>query len=112
LCQHGKDRTGFVAALLLSALGVSSDVIRGDYALTGPVRHPDDADRATQFFTEVLGREPDPAAIEAVMASHLECLNAAFDAVARDFGSVENYLASAGGLDASTRSRLRALLLE
>lgn len=112
LCQYGKDRTGFVVALLLSALGVSPDAIRGDYALTGPMRHPDDVGRATQFFAAVLGREPDPAAVEAVMASHLDCLEAALDAITRDFGSVENYLACAGGLDANRQSRLRALLLE
>lgn len=112
LCQHGKDRTGFVVVLLLSALGVSPEAIQGDYALTGPVRHPDDAGRATQFFAAVLGREPDPAAIEAILASHLDCLDAAFDMITRDFGSVETYLASVGGLDAGRRSRLRALLLE
>jgi protein-tyrosine phosphatase len=112
LCQHGKDRTGFVVALLLSALGVASEAIRGDYALTGPLRHPDDAGRATQFFAAVIGREPDPAAIEAVLASQLDCLNAAFDTITHDFGSVEDYLASAGGLGAERRSRLRSLLLE
>ena len=112
LCQHGKDRTGFVVALLLSALGVSLDAIRDDYTMTGPVRHPDDAGRTTQFFAAVLGHEPDPAAIEAVLASHVDCLNAALDAISRDFGSVENYLARVGGLDANRRSRLRALLLE
>ena len=46
------------------------------------------------------------------MAVHLDCLNAAFDAAVCDYGSVEHYLASAGRLDASTRSRLRALLPE
>jgi protein-tyrosine phosphatase len=112
LCQHGKDRTGFIVALVLSALGVSPAAIRDDYAVTGPVRHAEDAGRATQFFTAVLGHKPDPAAIEAVLASHLDCLNAAFDTITRDFGSVENYLASVGGLDADRRSRLRALLLE
>jgi protein-tyrosine phosphatase len=112
LCQHGKDRTGFVVALVLSALGVSPEAIRDDYAITGPVRHAEDAGRATQFFTAVLGRKPDPAAIAAVLASHLDCLNAAFDTITRDFGSAENYLASAGGLDADRLSRLRALLLE
>jgi protein-tyrosine phosphatase len=75
LCQHGKDRTGFIVALVLSALGVSPAAIRDDYAVTGPVRHAEDAGRATQFFTAVLGHKPDPAAIDAVLASHLDCLN-------------------------------------
>jgi protein-tyrosine phosphatase len=34
-CAAGKDRTGLLAALLLSALGVSDEVVVADYALTG-----------------------------------------------------------------------------
>jgi protein-tyrosine phosphatase len=34
-CAAGKDRTGVVAALLLSSLGVADDVVVADYALTG-----------------------------------------------------------------------------
>ncbi|WP_194818278.1 tyrosine-protein phosphatase [Nocardia sp. XZ_19_385] len=34
-CAAGKDRTGLVAAVLLDAVGVPSEVIAADYALTG-----------------------------------------------------------------------------
>lgn len=34
-CMAGKDRTGFVAAVLLSLLGVSDEVIADDFALSG-----------------------------------------------------------------------------
>jgi protein-tyrosine phosphatase len=34
-CMAGKDRTGFVAAVLLSILGVTDDVIADDFALSG-----------------------------------------------------------------------------
>ncbi|KAI7828408.1 protein-tyrosine phosphatase-like protein, partial [Kickxella alabastrina] len=33
-CQHGKDRTGIVAMLLLGILGVDDDIIAADYALS------------------------------------------------------------------------------
>jgi protein tyrosine/serine phosphatase len=36
-CAAGKDRTGILAALVLSLAGVSDDVIVGDYALTNQV---------------------------------------------------------------------------
>jgi protein-tyrosine phosphatase len=36
-CTAGKDRTGIVAAMLLSVAGVSADDIAADYALTGEV---------------------------------------------------------------------------
>lgn len=36
-CKAGKDRTGIVAALLLSVLGASDDAIIRDYVLYGPL---------------------------------------------------------------------------
>jgi protein-tyrosine phosphatase len=43
-CWAGKDRTGMVAALLLSVLGVNDEAIAADYALTTPglAAHEDD----------------------------------------------------------------------
>ncbi len=35
-CHAGKDRTGLVVALVLGVVGVPSDVIAADYALSGP----------------------------------------------------------------------------
>jgi protein-tyrosine phosphatase len=37
-CTAGKDRTGFVAAIVLRLLGVDEEVIRADYVLTNEVR--------------------------------------------------------------------------
>ena len=39
-CTAGKDRTGIVAAMLLSIAGVSADDIAGDYALTAEIAAP------------------------------------------------------------------------
>ena len=36
-CMAGKDRTGFAAAMILAALGVSSEVIFEDYLLTNTI---------------------------------------------------------------------------
>lgn len=38
-CSAGKDRTGLVCGLLLSALGVDDDAVADEYALTGLVLH-------------------------------------------------------------------------
>ena len=36
-CHTGKDRTGFVAAMMLALLGASDEDIRADYLMTAPV---------------------------------------------------------------------------
>ena len=40
-CAAGKDRTGILAGLLLSSLGVSDDDVVADYALTAEAMVPD-----------------------------------------------------------------------
>jgi protein-tyrosine phosphatase len=53
-CWAGKDRTGMVAALLLSLLGVSDDVIADDYARTTSGLAPLEAE-----FAFLSGENPD-----------------------------------------------------
>ena len=99
-CTAGKDRTGFAAALLLLALGVSREAVLDDYLLTN----------------ERLGDKALPASVAPVIAQVLQrvqahYLEAAFGAVHDDFGSLENYLVRGLGLDAVRRDRLRARYL-
>ena len=101
-CTAGKDRTGFAAALLLEALGVPRDIILQDYLLTNdfyqiPTANP--ADLPPEVMN-VLWR---------VQANFLE---AAFEVVEADFGSVPRYLKEALGLDAQAQERLVALYLQ
>ena len=101
-CTAGKDRTGFAAALLLSALGVSRDDILQDYLLTNRlyVRSP---------LVEARG----PAHVMDVLWSVQPAfLDAAFTAIEADFGGVPQYLEGPMGLDAGALDRLRASLLE
>ena len=101
-CTAGKDRTGFAAALILSALGASRDVVMKDYLLTNT--HYQMPERTTvtlsQDVLNVLWR---------VQEGFLE---AAFDAVDTEFGGVERYLKNQLGLDASRLQRLRELYLQ
>ena len=101
-CTAGKDRTGFAAALLLSALGVSRDDILQDYLLTNHlyVRSP---------LVEARG----PAHVMDVLWSVQPAfLDAAFTTIESDFGGVPQYLQGPMGLDAGALGRLRASLLE
>jgi protein-tyrosine phosphatase len=100
-CTAGKDRTGFAAALLLTALGVPQDVVMRDYLLTN---------------ARLQGRTPQssiPPQIHAVLWSvQADFLHAALEAVEQDYGGVEAYLADGLGLGGPERDRLKHLYLD
>jgi protein-tyrosine phosphatase len=101
-CTAGKDRTGFAAALLLGALGVSHDDIVQDYLLTNQlyVRSPLVHARGPAHVMDVLwGVQP-------------AFLDAAFAAIEQDFGGLPRYLEGPMGMGPRELDRLRASLLE
>jgi protein-tyrosine phosphatase len=105
-CAAGKDRTGVISAILLSALGVADDLIVADYALT-----QENLDAIVEQLSESEGYRtifdalpPDTLHAEPeTMVALLEALNARY-------GSVEGYLESADvGADVVARLRSSAL---
>ena len=89
-CFAGKDRTGLVAAMLLSLAGVEPEAIGADYAET-------DAQLATRYAEWLSNAAPER--LEA-MRSELRCppewmLNT-LDYVVQRWGSVDSYLEAAG----------------
>ena len=111
-CSAGKDRTGFVVAMLLSALEVPDDVILADYLASqgwpGGEQH-----RAS--LAERLGVIIPPLAldraVDAVLGVRETYLESALSTVTRDYGSIERYLESEAGLNRTRRERLRTQLL-
>ena len=101
-CTAGKDRTGFAAALLLSALGVPREVVMQDYLLTNDVyRQPATVSKfASQEVLDVLWK---------VQPGFLE---AALQTVEVRHGTVEDYLEKDLGLGQAQRQRLEQLYLE
>ena len=101
-CTAGKDRTGFASALLLTLLGVHWDDVMEDYL------------RTNDLWTGHIGRYPelDIDTRAAIIEARTPYLEAAFAAVRDDFGSPEAFADKALGLDARTRERLKADLLE
>ncbi len=100
-CTAGKDRTGFAAALILLALGVSQPEVMRDYLLTNERLRPK---------TEWRGLSPEVASV--LYRVQPEFLEAAFEAVAQDYGNVEGYFRKGLGLGEAERARLRQLYLE
>jgi protein-tyrosine phosphatase len=107
-CTAGKDRTGILAAILLSALGVRDEDIVDDYMMTGQSR------AARNAYLQV--HEPDyyallanlPAAVREMQADAIPTLLAWTRA---RFGSVAGYLL-ASGVDDRRLAALRASLVD
>lgn len=117
-CSAGKDRTGMMAALLLSALGVEESQIFDDYDLTNRVLGSDEHSRRA---TGLSGESEDPAmamfarmppeAMEAFMGVKPDYLQAAFDSIRDMHGSMEAYLDNVLGLTEADIADLRACYL-
>ncbi len=101
-CTAGKDRTGFGAAVLLTTLGVPWEAVREDYMATNRLWRGD-----TEFAALM------PAHVSTTLLRvHPELLDVAFDAIRAAYGTVDTYLETRLGLDATGRESLRAALLE
>lgn len=114
-CTAGKDRTGFVSALLLLSLGVPLETVYRDYALTDVHSNMDQMMTASaRYLKSVVGDtvKPDDAMLRLLCGTSPEFLDTALGVVERDYGSVEGYLEKTAGFDAAKRARLRELMLE
>ena len=96
-CTAGKDRTGWAAALILHALGVSREQVMEDYLLTNA--------HYQRPVAAVAGRLPEEA-LEVLWRVQEPFLDAAMDLVDRDHGGMDRYLAEVLGMDRAARARL------
>jgi protein-tyrosine phosphatase len=104
-CHAGLDRTGLVAALLLSTVGVPADTIADDYALSEA--------RLGAFYHHYRSRIADPAERAAFqrLTAPREPMLAVLDHLDARYGGAEPYLRAAG-VTAADVARLRDRLLE
>lgn len=92
-CSAGKDRTGVLAALVLSALGVPADVVAADYHLSAPA-----VEQLVSWLTESrpdlaeeMSRQP-----KAFLSCPPEAMHTFLEALRDRYGSVEAYLLGVG----------------
>jgi len=107
-CTAGKDRTGWVAALLLHIAGVDDPTIESDYLLTNALTGRSRA-RVEAEIVELLGAEQ-LAAFEPTLVADIEYLRSGYDAVEEKYGDRMAYLRDGLGLDDGTVVALRHLL--
>ena len=103
-CASGKDRTGFAAAIVLTALDVPREHILADYVISDRAEHRRNLDH-------LFGPQVDPGCREAVAAASPRYLKAAFDALEAQWGDSDRYLREAMRLSEADRRRLQSLLL-
>jgi protein-tyrosine phosphatase len=103
-CAAGKDRTGFAAAVLLLALGVSRDVIMRDYMLTAEFFNP--ISQAEQLRAK-YDIDLEVQAFLPVLEVHEDYLAAAFASIDQRYASVEDYLEDELGVAGPERAELR-----
>lgn len=95
-CMGGKDRTGIAAAMIQSLIGVPSDLIALDYALTARNMAPPASEDPDVYERNVCP----PEAMHIILMMVEAC-----------FGSVEEYVATIGLTDQQLR-RIRELLTD
>lgn len=109
-CTQGKDRTGLASAIILLALGVDKETIINDYMATNHYAKAD-LQRAMDGISRGTFGLVDSEAFKPVLFVRRANLEAAFRAMEEQYGSIDNYLEQALGLDQIKRNQLRDLLL-
>ncbi|MEM7250027.1 MAG: tyrosine-protein phosphatase [Pseudomonadota bacterium] len=100
-CTAGKDRTGYIAAMVLSALGVSREDIMVDYLRTN--RWWDPAERVpTDIPWDV---------VEPIFSAREEYLETMFVTIDQDHGGVDTYLRETVGIGPTLLASLRSTML-
>lgn len=107
-CAAGKDRTGFVVAMVLFALGVARETVETDYMLSD--RHFG-AERIMALLAAKGRSGLAPATVD-VFRVRSEYLHEVLTQVETAHGSIEAYLQQQCGLTPDRRSRLKEKMLE
>ena len=105
-CTTGKGRTGIATALVLSALGVNKEDIMEDYRLSNRYF---DIPSATSYAYELPTRSQE--ALTTVYSAREGFLDAARNEIESTYGSVDEYLTQAVGLQKEEVRQLRKILL-
>jgi len=106
-CTTGKDRTGWAAAALLTLLGVPKEKVMEDYLRSNAYVIPM-YQEVVDKFVEAGGEREIPMTLLGVKQSFLE---AAFDEMEKEYGTIEKYFSEGLGIDAARQKVIRDLYL-
>lgn len=103
-CTSGKDRTGWMTAVLLTVLGVPRDTVNADYMLSNQYLAA-----GGSGSSGALGNTGSLGAMQNTVQQ--AWLDDAFDAAKAKYGSFDNYVSQGLGLTAADITALKAKLL-
>ena len=111
-CHAGKDRTGFICAIILAALGVDREHIVADYLLTEQrIDRMQLSLELVDTFSTFVGVPLTVESLQVALDVRPEFLDAAMHSLDVDHGGIEGYLRDVGKLSTAARERLCRNLL-
>ncbi len=110
-CTAGKDRTGFGAMLVLSALGVPFSTIKKDYLLTN-ITTKDFVDSMVEHARQNGRNENVLQSIRDIQSVRPEYLDHAIKVLNDEYGGINNYLRDVMKLSSADIMKLREIYLE
>lgn len=105
-CTLGKDRAGFLAALLLTALDVPEETIINDYTTSN--NHIDISSFAS--LAHELSAEAQET-ITALLTSSESLMSFTLQSIKKDYGSLDKYLTNELNFNEKKQSKLKELML-
>lgn len=111
-CTAGKDRAGFGAVLILSALGVPKEVVINDYLLSNQFRKEANNKIIAQVAEQTHNDSKAVAAIGALMEVRKTYIDAAFNEMDKRYGGIDGYLTKALGLTSNDLLQLKEMYLD
>lgn len=112
-CHAGKDRTGVICGLILHTLGVSQDEIMTDYLRTNTEsRIEQRVPEVAEQLKQTSGVEVEHALLSHVLGVHESYLEAAFDKIEDECGSLDGYVNDWLGITQAQRARMVSRLTE
>lgn len=107
-CRAGKDRTGFMTAVVLRTLGVSEADVTADYVASNHYL----VDRTHEVISRLTGAGVREELISPLMEQQASVMEAFFVAVDERYGSWQGFLEQALGVDEQTVAKLHEHLLD
>lgn len=108
-CAAGKDRTGWLAAVVSTILGVPHEAVVADYLATNAYIWP----AYQPLFRQLAaaGKLADPDLVKPLLFQDPAYLEAAFDEVRARYGSFDDFLVDGLGFTSADQDNLRSALL-
>lgn len=109
-CFAGKDRTGISAAVILTILGVSKEVIMEDYLETNKLRQKANEEMLAQLRAANVPKEMEEA-VNVALCVEQEYLEICYEMAEKEYGSFENFISEGIGLKRNEWETFRNMYL-